>query len=38
MLDRHIKKENAHLRDNNCILQREHDEVFSNMNKVLCLV
>jgi septal ring factor EnvC (AmiA/AmiB activator) len=38
VLDRHIKKENAQLKENNCRLQGEHDEVSSNLNKVLCLV
>jgi predicted nuclease with TOPRIM domain len=38
VLDRHIKKENAQLKENNLRLQDEHDEVSAKLNKVLCLI
>jgi predicted nuclease with TOPRIM domain len=38
VLDRHIKKENTQLKENNQRLQDEHDEVSAKLNKVLCLI
>jgi septal ring factor EnvC (AmiA/AmiB activator) len=38
VLDRHIKKENTQLKENNCRLQGEHDEVSAKMKFFLRLV
>ena len=38
VLDRHIKKENTQLKENNQRLQDKHDEVFAKLNKVLRLI
>jgi hypothetical protein len=38
ILDRHIKKENTQLKENNPRLQDEHDEVFAKLNKFMILI
>jgi hypothetical protein len=37
-LDKHIKKENAQLKENNRRLHDEHDKVSTKLNKVICLI